>query len=52
MQVRAVQEVVDLLKKDGHQVAVGLVGGGVGGGIGGGVGGVDGDGVDGGHQMV
>ena len=42
--MRAVQEVVDLLKKDGHQVAVGLVGDGVGG--------VDGDGVGGGHQMV
>ena len=40
--MRAVQEVVDLLKKDGHQVAVGLVGDGVGG--------VDGDG--GGHQMI
>ena len=40
-QVRAVQKVVDLLKKDGHQVAVGLVGDGVGG--------VDGDGVDASH---
>ena len=39
--MRAVQEVVDLLKKDGHQVAgVVLVVA---------VGGVDGDGVDGGH---
>ena len=37
--MRAVQEVVDLLKQDGHQVAVDRVGDGVGG-------------VDGGHQMV
>ena len=45
MQVRAVQEVVDLLKKDGHQVAVGLVGDAVG-RVG------DGVGDGGGHQMV
>ena len=42
--MRAVQEVVDLLKKDGHQVAVGLVGDGVGG--------VDGYGVDGWRFLV